>query len=214
MISRFMHPLSLPTIRIKIGTEDFKANMLPNKCSIILIQQSAMWHLTDQMKAVNNLMASLPDVATCLIIVGNTLLPPVATPVIVLSPPFRLVHYRCAMSEQTISLTRDEMFQSKHYKEDCSFHGDSFLVGYNQVAPFLEVSNTDTLPPQTTFLSGFLEEDVLRTFILHHNLNVRFKYAGHKWGSLDTDTGRWNGVVGMVGTNSEFDRIIVESTFA
>ena len=81
-----MHPLSLPTIRIKIGTEDFKANMLPNKCSIILIKQSAMWHLTDQMKAVNNLMASLPDVATCLIIVGNTLLPPVATPVIVLSP--------------------------------------------------------------------------------------------------------------------------------
>ena len=62
----------------------------------------------------------------------------------------------------------------------------------NESMPYFDLKNgqadTDTL-----------EGAILHIFLERHNITPVYMYGNYEWGSLDPDTGRWTGVVGMVG---------------
>ena len=43
-----------------------------------------------------------------------------------------------------------------------------------------------------------LEGAVLQLFLDKNNIEPHYMYGNYEWGSIDPDTGLWNGVVGMV----------------
>lgn len=58
-----------------------------------------------------------------------------------------------------------------------------------------------------------LEGAILQVFLERHNITPVYMYGNYEWGSLDPDTGRWTGVVGMVGYgNSDVGVSIISYT--
>ena len=172
---------------------------MTNRCSIMLTKLSRKLDATLQMKDV---MTSMPSIATSTIFITDNLpkiIPPIATPspVIVISTKSPLVQYRCSMSGMLTTVTWSQMTESSH-SVACPLSGADFKVTYNNLLPFFWISNSGVLRPPNTFLEGTLEGEYLRTFIIKHNLNVSFKNAKGKWGSLNKTTNKWNGMVGLV----------------
>ena len=58
-----------------------------------------------------------------------------------------------------------------------------------------------------------LEGVVLQLFLDKYQISPVYMYGNYKWGSLDPQTGLWNGVVGMVGYgNSDVGVSIISYT--
>ena len=150
------------------------------------------------------LMENLPHLPTAMIILTDkppSDLPPVAAPVLILPVRSRLVHYRCALYDKFTAMTWDQLSQSKQ-SAACPFRGAKLRVSYNHLPPYFEkhpsLDSGTLAPPRPTFLHGNIEEEFLRSFVFHNNLNVSFQHAGQKWGSLNKTTGLWNGGVRLV----------------
>ena len=75
----------------------------------------------------------------------------------------------------------------------CTREGRVLRIAYNNESmPYFDLkhgrADTDTL-----------EGAILDIFLERHKINPVYMYGNYEWGSLDPDTGRWTGVVGMVG---------------
>ena len=165
----------------------------------MLTKLSRKLDVSVQMKDV---MTRLPSIVVPLLFITDNFpqhIPPIATPfpVIVISTKSPLVQYRCSMSGMLTTMTWSQMTESSH-SVTCPLSGADFKVTYNNLLPFFWMSSSGVLKPPNTFLEGTLEGEYLRTFIMKHNLNVSFKNANGKWGSLNKTTNRWNGMVGLV----------------
>ena len=159
-----------------------------------------------KLQRAKTLMENLPHLPTAMIIVDDNPphdLPPVTVPVVIFPVNYRLVHYRCALSDKFTAMTWAQLALSKQ-SAACHFRGARLRVSYNHLPPYFEKHpflDSGTLAPRPTFLHGNTEEEYLRSFVSHHNLNVSFEYAGQKWGTLNKTTGIWNGGVGLVRSN-------------
>lgn len=51
-----------------------------------------------------------------------------------------------------------------------------------------------------------LEGAVLKLFLDKYDVSPVYMYGNYQWGSLDSETGLWNGVVGMVSYKTLFSR--------
>ena len=153
-----------------------------------------------KLNTAKSMMNNFPDIATSMIILTESGIPnisPIAAPIIIVFSNSPLVHYRCAMADKFITSTWSQMSESEH-SSDCSLQGSDLIVGYNNATPFFQLSSSETLSAPHTFVSGTLEGELLRSFILQHNLNVSFKNANFNVGSVNKTSGIWSGVVGMV----------------
>ena len=114
-------------------------------------------------------------------------------PLLVLAAASPLVHYRCALADQLTPATWTQLSQSTH-SAACSLHGATLRVSYNIYEPYFSQPSSGQLGEP----SGQIEEAYLRSFIANYHLDVHFQYADDAWGTLNTTTGTWSGVVGLV----------------
>ena len=188
-----MDQTTLPMMPIKTGYEDINVKLLPSKCSLLFIGQSFHRNFDDHINAAKNVMKSLSDVATAMIIVADNPLhdiPLVASPVIIMpSKHSPLAHLRCPMSDKFTVISWNNKVSQSRFSEACSFQRSTFTIGYNQVDPFFLLSSSGALLPPPSFLSGTLEGELLHSLNSHHNLNVTFKFANMKWGAFNKTTG-------------------------
>ena len=169
---------------------------MPSKCSIILIDQITKSDVDANMDAAAVLMARMSDLPTAVILLAGTPprdVPRLAAPLLVLAPASPLVQYRCALADQLTPTTWTQLGQTPH-SEACSLHGATLRVSYNIYQPYFSQPSSDQLSEP----SGQIEEAYLRSFIANYHLDVHFQYADDAWGTLNTTTGMWSGVLGLV----------------
>ena len=85
------------------------------------------------------------------------------------------------------------LYKATH-SQVCSLHGAKLKVAFNIKKPFFSQLTSGQLSKP----SGQIEEAFLRSFIANYHLDVHFQYADDAWGTLNTTTGLWSGVVGLV----------------
>ncbi|XP_023331264.1 uncharacterized protein LOC111703537 isoform X2 [Eurytemora carolleeae] len=81
---------------------------------------------------------------------------------------------------------------TKKNTEINSFQKQKIRVGYNNFYPKFEYKHNRI---NVTTYEGYY----LQTYLEKYQLHPVFDYANFSWGNLNTTTGKWNGVVGMVG---------------
>ena len=141
-------------------------------------------------------MARMSDLPTAVILLAGTPpqdVPSLAAPLLVLPAATSLVYYRCALADQLTPATWTQLSQSTH-SAACSLHGATLTVSYNIYEPYFSQPSSGQLSEP----SGQIEEAYLRSFIANYHLDVHFQYADDAWGTLNTTTGMWSGVVGLV----------------
>ena len=78
----------------------------------------------------------------------------------------------------------------RHFKGFCTDNKKHLRIGYNEAMPFLH--------PDLNITS--IEAIFLKTFIEKYELSYEMNDAGSSWGPIDSETGRFGGVVGLVGS--------------
>ena len=164
---------------------------MPSKCSIILIDKRKK----SDVEAAAVLMTRMSDLPTAVILLAGTPprdVPRLAAPLLVLAAS-PLVQYSCALADPLTPTTWTQLGQTPH-SEACSLHGATLRVSYNIYQPYFSQPSSGQLSEP----SGQIEEAYLRSFIANYHLDVHFQYADDAWGTLNTTTGMWSGVVGLV----------------
>ena len=84
--------------------------------------------------------------------------------------------------------------QSENWKlrEICQKNKEKLRIAYNNVMPYFDLKNGKA---DMDTLEGF----VLQLLLDNHNIEPVYMNGDYEWGSIDPETGLWNGVVGMVG---------------
>ena len=165
-----------------------------NKCFFILMKSNEK-DTNMKKKIVDTISQKLPDKPKAIIFLLEnrsqmTELPPSDTLTLVLIEDKDLVFHRCPHAQAFTAVTRTQLLQSR-VSAVCSLQGRTLRVAYNNFAPYFRVS--DSVPEP-----GHLEEIYMETFLGQHGVSAQFNFANMTWGSLDPETGQWNGVVGLV----------------
>ena len=169
-------------------------NGLPNKCSIILINNPDDDKTEDILKVVDRITGTIHQIPSFMLVLSDSLKiasTKLEMPIFSLRQNSNILRFRCAGSTESTRITVGSLRKLK-FKDYCSLRGKVLRIAYNNVSPYFQV-NADQMDPNS------LECLYLQTFISKHRLIPELKFAGMTWGARDGSTGVWNGVVGMVG---------------
>ena len=103
----------------------------------------------------------------------------------------RILSFVCPNSMLIVRKTWQQC-ENLRMKDMCPQERQELRIAYNNESmPYFDLkegrADTDTL-----------EGAVLQLFLEKNNIEPYYMYGNYEWGSIDPDTGLWNGVVGMV----------------
>ena len=70
--------------------------------------------------------------------------------------------------------------------------GKTLKIAYNNLSPYFRLDEDGSIDDES------LEYYYLETFLSYSGVKPEFINANMTWGSMDKETGIWNGVVGLV----------------
>ena len=134
--------------------------------------------LNDRSKMTENLINSIQSLQTEVVWILAEENDPIFTIICPNSSVVRKMHWR-----------QTDFSDWKNFKGFCTENKKHLRIGYNPGLPFIH----------TDFSIASIEGIFLKTFIEKYELSHEWNDAGNSWGPFDKETGRFGGVVGLVG---------------
>ena len=191
--------MSLPFISFNIQTflKTSESNLsLPEKCSIVVFSSSTISKIEEYEAVILKLSLILKQLPHFVFVKSNQeaeskYTKDNPTPWIFSKKGSRVLTFICPNSEVVVKKTWEQL-NILRLQELCPPEKQQLRIAYNNESmPYFDLKNgmadTDTL-----------EGAVLQLFLDKNNIEPHYMYGNYEWGSIDPDTGLWNGVVGMV----------------
>ena len=169
---------------------------LSEKCSIVVFHNPKNDKIDETEAVILKLGLILKQIPHFILVItdqhNSTPLPESRqSPWVITKSGSRVLSFICQNSDMIVKKTWQQI-EHLRMKDLCPQEKQELRIAYNNESmPYFDLNegmaDTDTL-----------EGAVLQLFLEKNNIEPYYMYGNYEWGSIDPDTGLWNGVVGMV----------------